>query len=83
MRDPVRNMALLKRTYDTVFELLEEKPYNPTFREVALKLGCVVSTAHEHLRSLKQHGYIDFDPTIPRSIRIVKPWPAESTGEVA
>lgn len=75
---PPKSPVILKRTYDALAELLNEKPFSPSFREVAMKAGYTASsTAYEHLRALQAQGYVDFDRATPRSLHILKPWPTE------
>lgn len=43
----------------------------PTYRELALRLGCVSSRAHSVVKQLQHRGLITMVPRCPRSITIV------------
>jgi repressor LexA len=47
--------------------------YPPTFRELADMVGLKSpSTVYEIVRKLKMHGLISWEPSSPRTIRILK-----------
>jgi len=56
------------------------KGYPPSVREIGEAVGLSSSSSvHAHLEKLQQLGYIRRDPTKPRAIEILKPFP-ENTG---
>ena len=56
------------------------KGYPPSVREIGEAVGLSSSSSvHAHLEKLQQLGYIRRDPTKPRAIEILKPFP-EYTG---
>lgn len=63
-----------------IIRFIEKKSYAPSVREIAK--GCNInspSMVQYHLNILEHDGYIDRDPSIPRSVRVVKEKPATMT----
>ena len=56
-----------------IYEEVQEKGYPPTVREIgnAVKLSST-STVHGHLSRLEKNGFIQRDPTKPRSIELTQ-----------
>lgn len=76
--------ALLLRSFEALKALIDRLGYPPTLQELADELGYQSkSTAYEHLHELRRRGFVDFKPGIPRTLRILKPWPSHNSGEVA
>ncbi len=54
-------------------EKVIENGYPPTVREICKATGLASSsTAHGHLMHLEEKGYIQRDPSKPRTIKILK-----------
>jgi len=63
-----------------ITRFIERKGYAPSVREIAK--GCNInspSMVQYHLNILEHDGYIDRDPSIPRSVRVVKEKPTTIT----
>lgn len=63
-----------------IIRFIEKKGYAPSIREIAK--GCNInspSMVQYHLNILEHDGYIDRDPSIPRSVRLVREKPATVT----
>lgn len=59
--------------YFAIKSYIEEKHISPTIRELCEIVGkSSPATIHYHLKNLKRDGYIDYDETKRRTIRIVK-----------
>ena len=63
---------LNKKVFTFIKKYIAKNGYAPTFREIALDVGCVLSTVHYYLQILKQQGFIDYKDRMPRTIRILK-----------
>lgn len=62
-----------RQVLDAIAALTDENGYPPTVREVQERLGKTSpSTAHTHLRHLRDKGYIEWKEGKCRSIRIVR-----------
>ena len=61
-----------EKVFKFIRKFIAENGYAPTFREIALDVGCVLSSAHYYLQILKQQGFIDYKDRMPRTIRILK-----------
>lgn len=47
--------------------------YAPTIREICDAIGIKsTSTIHRHLEVLRIHGDIEWEPTLPRTLRVIK-----------
>ena len=56
---------------DYLKEVILEKGYPPTVREICEKVGLKsTSSVHSHLSTLERNGFIRRDPTKPRAIEI-------------
>ena len=56
---------------DYLKEVVHEKGYPPSVREIGVAVGLKsTSTVHSHLSNLEKKGYIRRDPTKPRAIEI-------------
>jgi len=65
--------AKRQQVLNFITRFIEKKGYAPSVREIAK--GCNISSpsmVQYHLNILEHDGYIDRDPSIPRSIRLVK-----------
>lgn len=59
--------------YDCIVKFMEENHCAPTFREIGKMANLsAVSTVHAHLQTLKRKGYINYEPGVSRSIRILE-----------
>lgn len=59
--------------YDCIVKFMEENHRAPTFREIGKMANLsAVSTVHMHVQSLKKKRYIDYEPGVSRSIRILE-----------
>ncbi|WP_039944438.1 LexA family protein [Thermicanus aegyptius] len=53
---------------------IEKHNYPPTVREIGEMVGLSSSsTVHGHLERLKKKGIITYEPSLPRTITIIKP----------
>ena len=60
-----------QRVYDAIKELIEEKGYSPSIREICDKTHLnSPATVSVHLKNLKYYGYIDYIENKSRTIRI-------------
>lgn len=60
-----------QRVYDAIKELIEEKGYSPSIREICDKTGLnSPATVSAHLKNLKYYGYIDYIENKNRTIRL-------------
>lgn len=58
---------------DAIEDLIEERGYSPTLREIGRAVGISSSsTLHVHLHALRSTGWIAFDDRSPRTIRILR-----------
>lgn len=68
-------MLILKQSeaFNAIDEFIEIKKYPPTVRELCRIMGVnSTSTIHEHIEHLQEKEYIIREPSIPRSIKIIK-----------
>lgn len=57
----------------TIQVFAKEHGYSPTVRELADRVGLKSSsTVHGLLERLQKHGLIEWEPSRPRTIRIIK-----------
>jgi DNA-binding transcriptional regulator YhcF (GntR family) len=61
----------------------EKLGYAPTVRELAIELGCSVSTVHKALARLERQGRIIREPGKARTIRINEAPPLAAGGATA
>lgn len=62
-----------KQIYDFIKGYTEENSYPPSMREIAEGVGLSSSsTVHGHLSRMKRKGYVDFEPSRPRTLRLIK-----------
>ena len=62
-----------KAIYEYIGEYIENNSYPPTIREIAEGVGLSSpATVHGHLSRLKNKGFVDFEPTRPRTLRLIK-----------
>lgn len=62
-----------KQIYDFIAVYIEENRFSPSMREITEGVGLqTVSTVKGHLDRMQQDGYIDFEPSKPRTIRLIK-----------
>lgn len=63
--------AAQMRVYRAICELISEKNYAPSIREIGQRCERTsTSTIKAHIDALARLGYITFEPTLPRTIRI-------------
>ena len=61
-----------RETLQFVAEMVAERGYPPSVREIGEALGLASSsTVHSHLQALQRKGYLKIDPTKPRAIEIL------------
>ena len=62
-----------RAVFDTVRELLAERGYPPTVREIGERLG-IRSTngVNDHLAALERRGYLERDWGVARGLRVLK-----------
>jgi repressor LexA len=62
-----------EKIYNIVKKFIDENGYAPSVREIG-KIAGVTSTAtvFDHMKKLKEKGYINYIKGKPRTIRIVK-----------
>jgi repressor LexA len=68
-----------KRVLDIISRYSAAHDVAPTLDEIGKELGVHRVTVFEHVRALKQKGYLDTSPNLSRSIRL-KPDPAQERG---
>ncbi len=50
---------------------VQEEDYSPSYREIAEGMGISSpATIHQHIQTLKTKGYLDLDPSSPRSLQL-------------
>jgi repressor LexA len=60
-----------RQTLNYIAEVVAERGYPPSVREVCEALGLASSsTVHSHLQALQRKGYLRIDPTKPRAIEL-------------
>ncbi|MCM3242673.1 transcriptional regulator [Cytobacillus oceanisediminis] len=70
MRDLSRRQ---KETLEAINQYIIKHNYPPAFRDLAEMLGLKSSsTVSELLHKLRDKGYISWEPTQPRTLRIIK-----------
>jgi repressor LexA len=70
----VKSPSTRERIFDFIRDFLAVKGYAPTVRDIVR--GCNISTTsvvQHHLDKLEKEGYIQRDPQVFRSIRLVEP----------
>jgi len=66
-------MKRRQQIFEYIKGYVDENNYSPTVREISLAVGLKsTSTVHSHLERLKRDGYIDFIPSSPRTLSILK-----------
>jgi repressor LexA len=61
-----------RETLQFVAEMVAERGYPPSVREIGEALGLASSsTVHSHLQALQRKGYLKIDPTKPRAIEVL------------
>lgn len=61
-----------RQTLEFVAEMVAERGYPPSVREIGTALGLASSsTVHSHLQALQRKGYLKIDPTKPRAIEVL------------
>jgi repressor LexA len=58
--------------YQFIYEFCRKRGYNPALRDIAAGVGLSPGTAMAHIQALKDKGYVDWEPNIARSLRIVR-----------
>lgn len=70
MRDLTRRQ---KEVLEAINQYINKHNYPPAFRDIADMLGIKSSsTISDLLHKLKDKGYISWEPTQPRTLRIIK-----------
>lgn len=70
MRDLTRRQM---EVLEAISEYINKHNYPPAFRDIADMLGIKSSsTISDLLHKLKNKGYISWEPTQPRTLRIIK-----------
>lgn len=65
--------ARQREVLSAIAEFQNVRGYSPSIRELADVLGLdSVSTVHRHLEVLKRQGFIAWEPSANRTIRILK-----------
>lgn len=63
----------VRDVYEAVKSHIEEKHYPPTYREISRITGHKsIATVFKHMDTLKHLGYLDWDPKLKRTIRVLK-----------
>ncbi|MDQ3982572.1 MAG: transcriptional repressor LexA [Actinomycetota bacterium] len=61
-----------RETLQYLAEVVAERGYPPTVREICEALGLASSsTVHSHMQALQRKGYLRIDPTKPRAIELL------------
>ncbi|OGF31679.1 repressor LexA [Candidatus Falkowbacteria bacterium RIFOXYD2_FULL_35_9] len=67
-------MTLSKRQSEIlnfIKAFVQDNDYSPSYREIGEGLGLSSpATIHQHLQTLKSKGYLDIDPSSPRSLQM-------------
>jgi repressor LexA len=59
--------------YNFIAQHIKDKTYPPTIREIQLGVGLLSSsTVHGHIQRLANKGLITFNPSSPRTIKLVE-----------
>lgn len=61
-----------KQVKDFVSKIISKNGVAPSEREIARRFRISPSTAHEHLESLREKGYLEKDPGRARGIKVVR-----------
>jgi SOS-response transcriptional repressor LexA len=66
-------MKTSERIVEAIIDLTNEYGYPPTIREISQRVGLSSSsTTKSHIDRLKRKGIVDYEPTKPRTIRVLK-----------
>ena len=66
--------ARQRRILTVIRELVEERGYPPSMREIGESVGLTSSSSVSHqLRALEQKGYLRRDPNRPRALEVISP----------
>jgi repressor LexA len=67
-------MTLSKRQSEIlnfIKDFVQDSDYSPSYREIGEALGISSpATIHQHIQTLKSKGYLDLDPSAPRSLQL-------------
>jgi repressor LexA len=67
-----RGIITRMKIITSIYEYYEEHGFSPTVREIVDMVGLKSSsTVHRQLLSLKEEGKISWNPTMPRTIRLL------------
>lgn len=59
--------------YATIQNYIAVKGYPPSVREIGSLVGLKSSNSvHGYLVKIKRQGYIDFEPNLPRTLRVIR-----------
>lgn len=59
--------------YNFIATYIEENSYSPSMREITEGVGLQsVSTVKGHLDRMQRDGYLEYEPTKPRTIKLIK-----------
>lgn len=73
-----RKMKTNERVLIAITDLIKEKGYPPSVREISERVGLKSSsTTYGHMVRLKMKGLITWDESRPRTLRLVKDIPHE------
>lgn len=62
-----------QQIYDFIAAYIKDNNFSPSMREITEGVGLQsTSTVKGHLDRLQRDGYLDFEPSKPRTIRLVK-----------
>lgn len=56
--------------YNFLKDFIEKNNYSPSFREIADKFSITIRGVSDHLKLIKKKGYIDYSPSLARTIVI-------------
>lgn len=60
-----------KDILNAIADYTAEHKYAPAVREVAELVGISTTTLHGYLERLQTHGYVEWQPSRPRTLRVI------------
>lgn len=65
---------------DAIRELTAERGFPPTYGELARQLGYASKESiHRRIHRFREEGLVDFEPRLPRTLRVISPPTTEGT----
>jgi repressor LexA len=70
-----------REVFDFITDYHRAHGFAPAYKEIAAALGLGSSTVITYIGILKQKGFVNSLPGIPRSLTVIDPAPPEAGGE--